>query len=189
MSADVLTALRLLVDAPGDLSDADLAALDALRGDLGTRLRAERERRDPQPRWRSRGYQHGWRAIAIPDGRRGVWIREHADERGLLVKVEVCAGREGDDWHVELVAGQPVDGRDLRALEDCLSTLRWVLENENNPAAPRDEERANWDETLKIDGGRVVCAVCGDQCWGGRSAECRGEAERRGIWSGGDDGR
>lgn len=183
MSADILIALRLLVDAPGDLSDADLAALDALRGDLGTRLREERERRAP-PRGRAfRGHQPGWRAIAIPDGRRGLWIREHADERGLLVKVEVCAGREGDDEHVELVAGQPVDGRDLRAIEDCLSTLRWVLEMANNPAAPRDDERANWDETLKIDGGRVVCAVCGDDCWGGRSADCRGEAERRGVRS------
>ena len=36
----------------------------------------------------------GWIELTLPDGRRGVWMRVGED------KVELCAGREGDDAYV-----------------------------------------------------------------------------------------
>ena len=65
----------------------------------------------------------GWELMSMHDSvyRRGVWYRQNGDA------VELCAGREGDDWFVRLEPGK-VDASALRHLLDCLSTGRWMVE-------------------------------------------------------------
>jgi len=85
----------------------------------------------------------GWRCAAMhdPSGRRGLWYREvrmgpepqHLGLRhpGPRVGVEVCAGREGEDDYVRLVAGAVLMPADLRRLAGCLRTGAMVAADSN----------------------------------------------------------
>lgn len=64
--------------------------------------------------------EQGWEAIAVPDGRRGLWIRVSRESGSL----EICAGREGDDAYVVLRTGTKVTAEKLNNLLDCLLHLR-----------------------------------------------------------------
>lgn len=54
----------------------------------------------------------------MADARRGFWVRLTAG------KLEVCAGREGDDVYVSV----PVDGKQLAGLQEAVRALEWALE-------------------------------------------------------------
>lgn len=43
-----------------------------------------------------RAEEKGWVPVAVPDQRRGLWVRVNKDS------VEFCAGREGDDEYVKI---------------------------------------------------------------------------------------
>lgn len=83
-----------------------------------------------------------------PSGRRGVWFRVVAGG------VEVCAGREGDDWYCKLTVGEVFSERNLRALLDCLEVGDHVLtesvRNEAwvNATAAEAYHAADGDEVL-----------------------------------------
>lgn len=64
-----------------------------------------------------------------PAGRRGIWFRsDEAGPGGAVTDLEACSGREGDDCHVRLRAGQTLTAADLSALRDVLHTGRWMVE-------------------------------------------------------------
>lgn len=66
----------------------------------------------------------GWEAISVPDGRRGLWLRFNLPTG----KLEVCAGREGDDAYVVLSVGKRLTQKKLTSLIDCLLTLQFSAE-------------------------------------------------------------
>ena len=66
--------------------------------------------------------------IIIPDGRRGLWTRETRDERGRPTRLDICAGREGDDAFVSMAAGVPPTSLDLFSLHDALSCLGFAFD-------------------------------------------------------------
>lgn len=66
--------------------------------------------------------------IAIPDGRRGLWTRETKDANALPVRLEICAGREGDDSYVFLTAGVAPTSHDLYELQDALLCLGYAFD-------------------------------------------------------------
>lgn len=51
-----------------------------------------------------------------PSGRRGIWTRSSSPDR-----LEICAGREGDDAYLDVRVGQLVTPRLLAALRDVLA--------------------------------------------------------------------
>ncbi len=82
----------------------------------------------------------GWSLCAMNDdkGRRGVWMRasfmhdEHGNDlsaRGEIHRLEVCAGREGDDVRVTLYRGQVLTGQQLSDLFNALDVGRWMVED------------------------------------------------------------
>lgn len=77
-----------------------------------------------------RSSQPGWQCASMhdPAGRRGIWFRESA---GV---VELCAGREGDDWYARLAVGDTLSGAQIAAILECLSVGAWMLsEQEDRP--------------------------------------------------------
>jgi len=71
--------------------------------------------------------EEGWVCAALEDpaGRRGIWFRYSASADRL----EVCGGREGDDFYVDLrVDGNSLDHRQLNELVGLLDTARWSRE-------------------------------------------------------------
>lgn len=70
----------------------------------------------------------GMAPIVIPDGRRGLWTRETKDAEDLPVRLEICAGREGDDAYVSLTAGVAPTSRDLYELHDTLLCLGFAFD-------------------------------------------------------------
>lgn len=66
----------------------------------------------------------GWEAVAVPDGRRGLWFRRDPQTG----KMEICAGREGDDAHVVLTVGECLTAETVTSLEECLLTLQFAAE-------------------------------------------------------------
>lgn len=84
----------------------------------------------------------GWVLCAMNDEshRRGVWMRTTQDPvTKFITKLEVCAGREGDDWYVSLEPGE-VTVRQLYNLEECLNMgaamVRWYYQ----PPKEEDDE-------------------------------------------------
>lgn len=59
-----------------------------------------------------------------PSERRGIWVFDDVDDKGKHTVVEIRAGREGDDAHVVLRAGQTLMPRDLYDLVDALERGR-----------------------------------------------------------------
>ncbi len=70
----------------------------------------------------------GWTLAAMNDPvrRRGLWYK--VDNWQSPTVLEVCGGREGDDYYLKLELGQTVTNINLKALDNVLSTCRWVLE-------------------------------------------------------------
>jgi len=86
----------------------------------------------------------GWRLAALPDGRRGIWYRE-VREHDVLVAIELCAGREGDDAFVRLDRFETLDSRALGEIAEIFSRGAWSCElradevtRERGPLAPGD---------------------------------------------------
>lgn len=81
--------------------------------------------------------EEGWTEICNHDssGRRGLWIRvtprDAFNENGFqtepITRLELCAGREGDDWYVSLKGG---DATGCQCLTDLVSCL-WYASPEN----------------------------------------------------------
>lgn len=80
-----------------------------------------------------------------PTGRRGIWYRTETtptptptargrSRRPLAVtKVEIVAGREGDDEEVTLRVGDTITLEMLHRLEGCLRIGAWMLEEAQGP--------------------------------------------------------
>lgn len=105
--------------------------------------------------------QPGWTLAAMNDPalRRGLWYRETRDGplppnpiRALL-RVELCAGREGDDAYVCLEVGVPLDARTLAELEGVLCCGAWMVEDHEDP--PGRSTQAVRAQALE-----VGCSVC-----------------------------
>lgn len=76
--------------------------------------------------------QEGYRVVVVPDGRRGLWARESReraeDGEGALLRLELAAGREGEDAHASVSVGQTVDARLLHELAEVIGFARWAGE-------------------------------------------------------------
>ena len=70
-----------------------------------------------------------------PTGRRGIWFRLPGGPTDFT-RIEICAGREGDDYHLTLAAGQILTTRDIFELEGVLGTGAWMLQE----TPPKTEE-------------------------------------------------
>jgi len=66
--------------------------------------------------------EEGWVEIAVPDGRRGLWIR------ATETSVEICAGREGGDAYTRFDLGSVVTSQCTEAAMDCLECLSYAHE-------------------------------------------------------------
>jgi len=66
----------------------------------------------------------GWQAMAIPDGRRGIWIRMSDDTKTL----EICGGREGDDHYVKLDIGEAISEKLLYETTELLTSFSWAYD-------------------------------------------------------------
>lgn len=77
-----------------------------------------------------------WELAAMEDrdGRRGIWFRVKRTDRTLTL--EVCGGREGNDFFVRLVGGRPPTSEEVDELKNILDTSAWVL-GERVPEAER----------------------------------------------------
>lgn len=70
----------------------------------------------------------GFEAVDVPDGRRGLWMRTAAASMRQVERLELAAGREGDDALVVLQAGETLTPELLGEVEDALSRLRYACE-------------------------------------------------------------
>ncbi len=81
-----------------------------------------------------------------PTGRRGIWYRTETTptptsdgQRPIkstypaVTKVEIVAGREGDDEAVTLRVGDTISLEMLHRLEGCLRIGAWMLEEAQGP--------------------------------------------------------
>ncbi|EYF07067.1 hypothetical protein [Chondromyces apiculatus] len=73
----------------------------------------------------TRHLQEGFEPVVVPDGRRGIWQRVTHGEGRRVTRLELCAGRDGDDQELVLVAGDVVTADQLFALHDSLARVRW----------------------------------------------------------------
>lgn len=82
----------------------------------------------------------GWVTIAMhdPAGRRGVWMRL----TGLVL--DVCAGREGDDWHAQITLPDEKCAAEVRMI---ISTAAAMLVEAGEVSARRRAE--GWREALR----------------------------------------
>jgi hypothetical protein len=74
----------------------------------------------------------GWQLAAMhdPAGRRGIWFRTARDPAtGRVAVLEVCGGREGDDYYARFEVGANAARAEVDALEGILDTSRWVLDD------------------------------------------------------------
>lgn len=71
----------------------------------------------------------GWVLCSMldPAGRRGLWLRPTYQREGLLERLEICAGREGDDYFVDLRPGEAIDLPALHELEGAINTGSWLI--------------------------------------------------------------
>lgn len=82
----------------------------------------------------------GWKVVAVPDGKRGLWYRYTEG------KIELCAGKDGDGAYFSIGAGETVSVATVSALADVLgsahysASLRWeqVMNNHGDPPSPAD---------------------------------------------------
>jgi hypothetical protein len=81
--------------------------------------------------------------IAIPDGRRGLWMRAAHDDAGAVASIDLKAGREGDDVAVTLRAGETLTPETLRLVEGALLALRFSAET----AWPKHVTVEEWRST------------------------------------------
>lgn len=75
----------------------------------------------------ARCLRYGWEEVALPDGRRGLWRRHGECECGAL-RVELCAGREGDDAYVCFTLGEVVSHAQLADLDEVALCVGWSFE-------------------------------------------------------------
>lgn len=80
-----------------------------------------------------RSSEHGWRCASMhdPAGRRGIWFRESP---GV---VELCAGREGDDWYARIAVGDTVSREQVASLLDCVAVGAWMLSEQEEGSTGR----------------------------------------------------
>lgn len=73
----------------------------------------------------NRASEPGWKCISMhdPSGRRGVWFRVNSQNS----TIEICAGREGDDWYSKIEVGNIISINDIKNLAECLSVGSWML--------------------------------------------------------------
>lgn len=64
-----------------------------------------------------RAFEPGFEQISVYDERRGVWLRVVLDAATMLPAwVELCGGREGDDYFVKLVVGDVMTAEQAKEL-------------------------------------------------------------------------
>ena len=90
-----------------------------------------------------RSSEPGWTQIGAMcnAGRRSVWVRETwtrspDGDHNRKTSIELCSGREGDDWHATITADDPA----FRVVHEITSMLLWIVEM-NADADERDEAR------------------------------------------------
>lgn len=87
----------------------------------------------------NRCFEPGWELCSVHDrsGRRGIWYRRinGPDQlidgmtcKGPLVALEVCGGREGDDYYAKFTIGEPVSREAVIGLIDVFETSSWMME-------------------------------------------------------------
>jgi hypothetical protein len=69
-----------------------------------------------------RSDEDGWVPIAVPDGRRGLWMKV------TPTTVELCAGREGDDAYVKFEVGEAVSKSDVKEGLEVLDYFVYALD-------------------------------------------------------------
>ena len=84
-----------------------------------------------------RGLKPEWRLAAMndPNGRRGIWFKGTPTGG-----VEICAGREGDDYHVQLKPGEVLSPVQLYQLLECLEVGAWMVKDYPPPGLEPPEE-------------------------------------------------
>lgn len=60
-----------------------------------------------------------------PSGRRGLWTRWKTQDVEAPT-LEICGGREGDDYYVCLATGKALSLADMTTLEDAFATCAWM---------------------------------------------------------------
>lgn len=83
----------------------------------------------------------GWIRIGIMcnAGRRSVWTRDVRVDNGdesELIAIELCSGREGDDWYVKVTRAHPA----WSVVYEITSMLTWIVETNASDDA-HDEAR------------------------------------------------
>jgi len=119
-----------------------------------------------------RNGESGWVLCAMNDPvfRRGIWMRcnegkdaEHVQHDSPVHTIEMCGGREGDDWYTKLDAAN-TDLRALEALHQIMSTGAWMVEEW------RDRQTVCWaclqdvglPMLLQDVGEKQLCAKCAE---------------------------
>lgn len=79
-----------------------------------------------------RASEPGWSLVGEmldPAGRRGVWYRTTpvTSYGETIARLEICAGREGDDNYAVLSLGETVNERTLHEFADALNTGEWCV--------------------------------------------------------------
>lgn len=79
----------------------------------------------------SRCWGPGWRLAAMNDstGRRGIWYRFDLTNP---TSIEICGGREGDDFYVRFVVGQEVAKDTIESVRGILDTGAWMVDSQND---------------------------------------------------------
>lgn len=84
-----------------------------------------------------RASEPGWSLVGEmldPAGRRGVWYRTTPVTcyGETITRLEICAGREGDDNYAVLLLGETVNDRTLHEFADALNTGEWCVSLRND---------------------------------------------------------
>lgn len=82
----------------------------------------------------------GWKVVAVPDGKRGLWYRLSEG------KIELCAGKDGDGHYIVVGVGDVVSETTVHHLAEALGSahysaeLRWEQVMNNHGDTPSATE-------------------------------------------------
>ncbi len=93
-----------------------------LEGDHAPRAIERGHTEDDEQSSNMRCSESGYQRVCLPDGRRGLWLRDSHHS------VELCGGRDGDDSYVKLSLGEPFTVEQSTALLGVIWSVDWAFE-------------------------------------------------------------
>lgn len=89
----------------------------------------------------NRCFEPGWILVGNRDPveRRGVWVKEICNEKNETISIEVCYGREGDDFHFVVNKDNPL----FKEFASLFNFVNWIDEQ-----AMYDQFKKDWIEIV-----------------------------------------